>query len=420
MATTRDRDAPPDAPSHTRTRPSRPPTEAALRRGFLVWGRRAFVLAAVLLVAQLAMVLRDIVGALLAVVLLCVLGGATALVGAPVSALLRRRLHLPPTAAALASLALLVGAVAAVGVLVVGPLIGQSRDIAADLPRLEQPLVAVETWFAMHGISLGFVDQSALVRRLLPDSGVGGFVVSAVTGTFTVLVDVVVLLVVAFWLLRDAAVIRRGLLSLLPATAGGHATFVIDAVVLVVGGYLRAQLILAILIGTLAGAGCAVLGVPFPLVIGVATGVFELVPLVGAFVGAGVAALFALTVGTTLTVETLGLFLVIHVLEGYIVAPRVQARFVRIHPLVAFLALIAGIEVGGFVGALLAVPTASITAVLLRAFVGDWKANRPDLFARDEPPLDAELAGRRRTLLREYRRAGGGNPLRAIGRHLLR
>jgi predicted PurR-regulated permease PerM len=420
MAAPSDPDAPPDAPSRTGKRPARPPTEAALRRGFLLWGQRAFALASLVLVAQLVVVARSVVGALLAVVLLCVFGGALALVAAPISGLLRRRLRLPVTAAALTSLAILVGAVIGIGVLVVGPLIGQSRDIAADLPRLEQPLVSIETWFAMHGISVGFVDQSTLVHQLVPDSGVGGFVLQALTGTFTVMVNIVIVIVVAFWLLRDAGTIRRGFLSMLPATAGGHATFVIDAVVLVVGGYLRAQLLLAVLIGVLAGGGCALLGVPFPLVIGVATGVFELVPLVGAFVGAGVGALFALTVSPALTVETLGLFLGIHIFEGYIVAPKVQAKFVRIHPLIAFLALIAGVEVGGFVGALLAVPVASIIAVLLRAFVGDWKANRPDLFARDQPPLNAELAGRRRKLLREYRTAGGGNPLRAVGRRLFR
>jgi hypothetical protein len=74
------------------------------------------------------------------------------------------------------------------------------------------------------------------------------------------------------------------------------------------------------------------------------------------------------------------LFLGIHIIEGYLLAPRIQAKFVRLHPLVALLALFGGIEAAGFLGALLAVPVASLLAVFLRAGVLDWRQNRPDLF----------------------------------------
>jgi hypothetical protein len=147
----------------------------------------------------------------------------------------------------------------------------------------------------------------------------------------------------------------------------------------------------------------------------VAAGVFELVPLLGPFLGGAVGVALALTKDPVLALWTLLLFVGIHVIEGYILAPRIQARFIQLHPLVAFLALLAGIEVDGLLGALFAVPATSLAAVFLRATIGDWRANRPDIFQPDQ--RDAFLERRRRTILREFRvmRHPPGEMLRRFG-----
>ena len=232
-------------------------------------------------------------------------------------------------------------------------------------------------------------------------SRVGSVLVSGVTGTVNAVVDVVVVLVVAFWILRDGEALRGGVTALLPGRVRSEVDFGFDAFAVVVGGYVRAQLCMALIIGLLAGVGCALLGVPFPLVIGIAAAIFELIPIIGPFLGGGVALLLAATVSGLVVAGTVALFVGIHVVEAYIVAPRIQARFVQLHPLVALLALLAGIETAGFVGAFFAVPTASLVAVFIRAGVGDWRAQRPDLFAAQHE--DQFLERRRRRLLREFR-----------------
>ena len=156
-----------------------------------------------------------------------------------------------------------------------------------------------------------------------------------------------------------------------------------------------------ILIGVLAGVGCAIIGVPFPIVVALAAGIFELVPLVGPFLGGAVAILLAFTISPVLALGALILFLGIHVVEGYVLAPRIQARFVRLHPLIALLALFAGIEVAGFLGALFAVPLASLAAVFVRSIIGDVRAHHPDLYAARQP--DMYLERRRSRLLGEFR-----------------
>jgi len=89
------------------------------------------------------------------------------------------------------------------------------------------------------------------------------------------------------------------------------------------------------------------------------------------------------------------------VVEGYLLVPRIQARFVQLHPVLTLLALFAGVEVGGFLGALVAVPAASYLTVLIRAGVGDWRAQRPDLYASTRQDSLGEIRNRR--LLRSFR-----------------
>ena len=191
-----------------------------------------------------------------------------------------------------------------------------------------------------------------------------------------------------------------------------HVSFGFEAVAAVVGGYVRAQLLIAIAIGAMAGLGCYLLGVPFPILVGLAAGIFELVPIVGPFAGGAVGVALALTRSPLLAAATVVLFLGIHVLEGYILAPRLQAQFTRIPTLFAFLAVFAGIEVGGFLGALFAVPATSLVFLFVRAALGDWRATRPDLFEQRDPSLNP----RHRRILAEFR----PHLLRRIRRRLRR
>ncbi len=86
-----------------------PATELRLRRGFLWWGRNAFVLAVVVLVWQVLLIARGVVSGLLAIVLLTVFAAVVALLCGPATSLLRRQARLPSTLAALLTLIVLVG-----------------------------------------------------------------------------------------------------------------------------------------------------------------------------------------------------------------------------------------------------------------------------------------------------------------------
>jgi len=369
-----------------------------IRAGFWRWGRIAFVLASLFIVVQLLHMVQSYVDAVFRILLYIIFGGLLALMVAPIDRRLRQLV--PPPLAAITSLLVAVACVAGAGYLISAPIVGQARELTHSLPRLEQPFLSLQQFFADHGVNVSVSSMVASLGLQTSGSQIGTVVLHAVSFTVQLALDLVITLVTTFWLLNDRASLRRRLLAILPGGWRTNTEFGLDAFVVVFGGFIRAQLMLAVLVGALAGAGCFLLGVPFPLLIGFAAAVFELIPLAGPFVGAAVGILFALTVSPTLALETLGLFALIHVIEGYLVAPRIQARFVRLHPLVTLLALLIGVYAGGFLGAFFAVPLASFAAVLLRAVIADKRAEEPDFFLVDEE--DRAARGRRRRLLAEY------------------
>ena len=377
----------------------------AMERSAWWWIRAAAITVSLFVGWQLLLVVQSWVAGLLTIILLVVFGAVVAFAASPVMRGLER-LRFPHLLAVLLSLAAVVAVVAGLVYLVASPLAAEISSLAAQAPRLlsgaQQRLGELQSWLGAHGIRLGaggrgvsFLSGDTIATR------VGSLLFTGVAGVITAVIDTVVVLVTAFWLLNDGAEMRRGFVQMLPGRVRDHADFALDASQVVVGGYVRAQLFLAAVVGLMAWLGCLGLGVPYPIIVGVAAGLFELVPLLGPFLGGIVGVALALTHSPVLALWTVLLFLGIHVIEGYILAPRIQARFIQLHPLVAFLALIAGIEVDGLLGALFAIPATSLAAVFLRATIGDWRANRPEVF--QSTARDAFLERRRRTLLRDFR-----------------
>lgn len=373
--------------------------QRAVRQGFWRWGRIAFALASLFIVVQLLHMVQNIVDGVLNVLLLLLFGGLVAVVLVPMDRALDRKL--PATASALLSLLAAIVVVGGVGYAISLGVIGEAQSLPQNLPHLERPFQDLQQFLSQHGInvSIGSVANSLGINT--SGSNIASEAISALSFTVQLLVDVVIVVVSAFWLLRDRVRLRRATLAVLPARWRVETEFGLDAFLVVFGGYLRGQLVLALLVGVLALAGSAALGVPYPFLVGFAAGIFELIPLAGPFIGGAIALLFAYTRSPVLLLPTIALFVVIHVIEGYIVAPRVQGRFVRLHPLVSLLSLLAGAYAGGFLGAFFAVPVASLIAVIVRARVADLREIEPELFAMS--PEEQDLRVRRRRLLGEYR-----------------
>jgi predicted PurR-regulated permease PerM len=375
-----------------------------MRQSAWWWIRTAAILGSIFLAIQVLGVVQSFLAAILTVVLYVLFGAVIAFIAGPIVALLGRRLHLPQVPAILLTLLCGLALVVLLGFLITAPIVDEASQLGKQGPalinRINDIFNNVRGQLAAHGIQLSGNGVSNTISTDV-STRVAGALLNIVTSTLSILIDILVTLVVAFWMLKDGDELRNGVVSLLPGRLRSEAAFGFDAFRVVVGGYVRGQLVMAVIVGTLAGLGCWLIGVPFPIVVAIAAGTFELIPLVGAFIGGAVAILLALTKSPETAVFAFLLFVAIHILEGYVLAPRIQARFVRLHPLVMLLTLFAGAEVGGFLGAFVAVPLASLIAVFVRAAMGDAKSRHPELFR--EQHRDKYLERRRRRLLSEFR-----------------
>lgn len=181
------------------------------------------------------------------------------------------------------------------------------------------------------------------------------------------IVDTVLVLILSIYLVANAQRMVRWLREQAPRGQGRRADLLINIVNQVVGGYVRGTLTMALLVGVLVGAGMGILQVRYALLLGILAFFMEFVPVLGVIVSGAVCVIIALFQGWVLALVVLGYFVVVHVIEGDLIGPRVMARAVGIHPAVALLALVAGSELFGVWGALLGAPIAGLLQAIATA-----------------------------------------------------
>ncbi|HEX6510567.1 MAG TPA: AI-2E family transporter [Chloroflexota bacterium] len=226
-----------------------------------------------------------------------------------------------------------------------------------------------QTWLDEHGIHTDIHTKFGDAAKQLSDRGtlVLDNAITILSETATILLDFALVLIIAFYFLNDGGRIIHGTVNLIPARYREQAWFFVLSLDKVVGGYIRGQLFLSSLAGLLGGGGAAVLGVPYPLLIGIMTFLLQSIPVIGpmvAIVPAGAISLFFMPVFTTVLLAVW--FLVFQQIVTNIVGPRVNSMAVGIHPLEAILAVLVGYPIGGFLGAFLAVPVAGIIHIVVR------------------------------------------------------
>lgn len=149
-----------------------------------------------------------------------------------------------------------------------------------------------------------------------------------------------------------------------------------------VGGYLRGQLLITSILGVMIWIGLSLIGIPLATAISVLAAIFNLVPYLGPIVGTIPAVLLGFTVSPWAAVLAVVVFVVANQLEGNVLSPLILSRSVDLHPVTVLIAIMAGLGLLGFVGALLAVPTVALTKVVLE----DYLLTRP-AYTGSEPPV---------------------------------
>jgi predicted PurR-regulated permease PerM len=173
--------------------------------------------------------------------------------------------------------------------------------------------------------------------------------------------------IIAFYLLVDLPHLRRTARSLVPPSARGDVMVVSRRLGHAIGGYFRGQVGVALVVGTMASIGMAIIDLPFWLIIGMVAGIFNMVPLIGPWVGAVPGIVIALTTGGGLSkaIAVAVVMAIVQQIDNHFISPIVMQRAVKLHPAAVMMALLAGGTLGGFFGLLMAVPGTAVLKILL-------------------------------------------------------
>jgi predicted PurR-regulated permease PerM len=170
--------------------------------------------------------------------------------------------------------------------------------------------------------------------------------------------------VLSFFLLKDAASFEQNLLALLPnERLQKRAHWLLMDISGTLAAYIRAQITACLVVGTVMMIALTLIGAPYPVVLGAIAGLLEFIPLVGPLLAALVIFLLTLTVSFK-TALIVALFLVIlRMVEDYVIYPRIVGRGIKMHPITVIIAILAGAEIGGLIGIFLSIPVVGLMIV---------------------------------------------------------
>ncbi|HEU4665770.1 MAG TPA: AI-2E family transporter [Dokdonella sp.] len=180
--------------------------------------------------------------------------------------------------------------------------------------------------------------------------------------------NLVMVPVVAFYLLRDWDDLVERIHALIPRSVEPVVARLARDSDVVLGAFLRGQLSVMLALGTFYGVGLWIVGVSVGPLIGMIAGLISFVPYLGAITGVimGIVAALVQYQDWAHVLLVLGVFAVGQLLEGYVLVPKLVGDKIGLHPVAVIFAVLAGGELFGFLGVLLALPVASVVMVVLR------------------------------------------------------
>lgn len=202
--------------------------------------------------------------------------------------------------------------------------------------------------------------------------------------------------ILAFFFLKDADSFRQSALMMLPqGRIRWRGDELFQDINSTLAAYIRAQLTSCLIIGTICTVGFAILDVRYALVLGVAAGFLEFIPLLGPLVVAVVAGTVAGFDSGTKAVAVLAFLGVLRIVQDYVLYPRIIGSGIHLHPLAVILAILAGHELAGVAGIFLAIPVIAVLTVTYR----HWLEHRgsaglvAELLRPAETPASAAIEG---------------------------
>jgi len=187
-------------------------------------------------------------------------------------------------------------------------------------------------------------------------------------------IDLALALVISFYLLKDKRkllkIFNQFIKILLPEKAYNRLKYFWFDVDMVLSGYIRGQLTDSLIMGVLIGISVAIIGIDFPIIIGMIAGIANVIPYFGPIIGMIPAALMGLISDNPMkALYACITLLILQQIDGAIIAPKVVGESVDVHPVAVVVSILIGGSLFGLLGMLVAVPIAALVKLLLIRFM---------------------------------------------------
>lgn len=290
--------------------------------------------------------------------------------------------HIPRPAGIFIIYAGIIGTLVLLVFLIIPPIAEQAGDFRTEVPATLREVE--EEWSAgsnmlLRGLGADLLDRAITFfdepqGELSTDAAERA--IPVITSITAGIVGVLTLLVITFYYLMEKALIRQLIIQQLALERQARVNRIWEDVENKVGGWMRGQLVLCLIIGTIATVSYGIIDLRFWPLLGLWAGLTEIIPIIGPWIGGVPAVLVAITMGWETALITAGIIVGMQTLENWVLVPRVMRGAVGLTPLTVFLAILAGTQFMGVVGAVLAIPIAATLQVILTNFLDARRIRR--------------------------------------------
>jgi len=276
------------------------------------------------------------------------------------------------------------------------PFVSQLTEVAnsdtGDASTQSNLFTGISSFLSQFGISVDAQTLETQFHQWLKDnsSAILNSLAGIAGNLAGFIADLLFVIALSAFMIIDGRSLNNRVLRLIPDAPRESALFFQATLSKAVGAYARGQILVATIIGLLAFGGCWVLGVNYAPVIGVAAFVFEFIPLLGPVLAMLLAMLISAFQPWPLVVWVFIFFVILQQLESNVIEPKIAGGAVGLHPLVVLVVVLIGVELGGLMGALIAVPVAGMLTVFGMALYLDLRGHThlliPDRHASARAP----------------------------------
>jgi predicted PurR-regulated permease PerM len=235
----------------------------------------------------------------------------------------------------------------------------------------------LSSFLSSYGVALSLKSYLVSLNNFLPETTTG--LLEKIGDFFSNIVSIFVILVITFYMLVEENATKKILRSVIPNQYLPYAYDMFNRIEKQLGLWLRGQIILCFLVFLLVYIGLTVLGIKYALILAIIAGLFEFIPYLGPIFAGGVAVLITFLHSPLQAFWVLILYICIQILENNVLVPNIMRRAVGLNPVISIISLLIGSKLGGFIGAIIAIPLATALYVFFQDFYAKKQAEEMKL-----------------------------------------